>query len=325
MREQIILEVKNLVKHFPLGSSVFFRQRQKVQAVNSVSFKLYQGKTLGLVGESGCGKSTVCRLLVRLSEPTSGTVIYKGKNILDCNAREMLAVRRDIQMIFQDPYASLDPRMTVADIVGEALDIHRLAQGPARIKRICELLETVGLDPGFANRFPHEFSSGQRQRIGIARSLAVSPKLILCDEPISALDVSIQAQIVNLLQELQDKHGLTYLFVAHDLSMVKHISHHIAVMYLGRIIELTDSYTLYENPLHPYTQALLSSIPIPDPEAEAQRCRIVLQGKVPSSVELPSGCYFHTRCPRRHNICIRKKPELNELRNGHWVACHFAI
>ncbi|HWQ89446.1 MAG TPA: oligopeptide/dipeptide ABC transporter ATP-binding protein [Desulfitobacteriaceae bacterium] len=325
MKEKVVLEVKNLAKHFPLERALFFRQRQKVQAVNSVSFNLFQGKTLGLVGESGCGKSTVCRLLVRLIEPTSGTVIYKGKNILDYNVREMLAVRRDIQMIFQDPYASLDPRMTVTDIVGEALDIHLLAQGAARIRRIGELLETVGLDPESAHRFPHEFSSGQRQRIGIARSLAVGPKIIICDEPISSLDVSIQAQIVNLLQELQDRHGLTYLFVAHDLSMVKHLSHHIAVMYLGQIVELTDSLTLYENPLHPYTQALLSAIPIPDPDAEAQRQRIVLQGKVPSSVELPSGCYFQSRCPRSQDVCVQSKPELSELRNGHWAACHFAV
>jgi oligopeptide/dipeptide ABC transporter ATP-binding protein len=324
MRGKVILEVRGLVKHYNLGKSIFFRRQKKAQAVNSVSFELYQGETLGLVGESGCGKSTVCRLLLRLIEATSGEVLYNGENIMDYKAREMLALRRNMQMIFQDPYASLNPRMTVADIVGEALDIHGLARGTDRRERISELLAIVGLDPNLASRFPHEFSSGQRQRIGIARSLAVEPKIIICDEPISALDVSIQAQIVNLLQELQDKYGLTYLFIAHDLSMVKHISRRIAVMYLGKIVELTDSKTLYENPRHPYSQALLSAIPIPDPEIEAKRRRIVLQGKIPSAFELPSGCCFHTRCPQSQNICLQSMPELCEYRTGHWVACHFA-
>jgi len=322
MKRKVILEVENLVKHFPLEGGIFSRQQKKVHAVNGISFQLHQGETLGLVGESGCGKSTAGRTIIRLYEPTSGVVKYQGKNILGYNAKEMLAVRRDIQMIFQDPYASLNPRMTVGDIVGEALDIHRLARGQKRTDRIYELLETVGLNPEHANRFPHEFSGGQRQRIGIARALSVNPKLIICDEPISALDVSIQAQIVNMLEELQEKLGLTYLFVAHDLSMVKHLSHRIAVMYLGRIVELTDSFALYEKPLHPYTQALLSAIPIPDPEIEATRQRQVLKGNVPSPIDPPSGCYFRTRCPKAQEVCSMSTPELIDQGDNHWVACH---
>lgn len=322
MNNKIILEVENLVKHFPLEEGIFSRQHKKVQAVNGISFQLHQGETLGLVGESGCGKSTAGRTIIRLYEPTSGVVKYQGENIFGYNTKEMQAVRRDIQMIFQDPYASLNPRMTVGDIIGEPLEIHHLARGQKRTDRIYELLATVGLNPEHANRFPHEFSSGQRQRIGIARSLAVNPKLIICDEPISALDVSIQAQIVNMLEELQEKLGLTYLFIAHDLSMVKHISHRIAVMYLGRILELTDSLTLYENPLHPYTQALLSAIPIPDPEVEARRQRIILHGSVPSPIDPPSGCYFRTRCPKAQEGCAQSTPELIEQGNSHWVACH---
>ncbi|MHB8125602.1 MAG: ABC transporter ATP-binding protein [Desulfitobacteriaceae bacterium] len=325
MKNKVILEVENLVKHFPLDEGIFSRQHKKVQAVNGISFQLHQGETLGLVGESGCGKTSASRTIIRLYEPTSGVVKYQGRNIFNFNTKEMLAVRRDIQMIFQDPSASLNPRMTVGDLIGEALDIHILARGQKRTDRIYELLETVGLNPEHVNRFPHEFSSGQRQRIGIARSLAVNPKLIICDEPISALDVSNQAQIVNLLQELQEKFGLTYLFIAHDLSMVKHISHRIAVMYLGRIVELTDSSTLYETPLHPYTQALLSAIPIPDPEVEVQRQRIVLKGSAPSLIDLPAGCYFHTRCPIAQDICTKKTPDLIERRSNHFVACHLVL
>lgn len=322
MKSEVILEVENLVKHFPLEGGIFSRQDKKVHAVNGISFQLHQGETLGLVGESGCGKSTAGRTIIRLYEPTSGVVKYQGKNILGYNAKEMLAVRRDMQMIFQDPYASLNPRMTVGDIIGEALDIHHLARGQKRTDRIYELLETVGLNPEHANRFPHEFSGGQRQRIGIARALSVNPKLIICDEPISALDVSIQAQIVNMLEELQEKLGLTYLFVAHDLSMVKHLSHRIAVMYLGRIVELTDSFALYEKPLHPYTQALLSAIPIPDPDIEATRQRQVLKGNVPSPIDPPSGCYFRTRCPKAQEACALSTPELVDRGDNHWVACH---
>lgn len=324
MNNEVILEVNNLVKHFPIQKSLFSRQEKKVHAVNGISFKLYRGETLGLVGESGCGKSTAGRTIIRLYDATSGEARYKGRNIYDLDKKEMLAIRRDIQMIFQDPYASLNPRMTVGDIIGEALDIHQMATGQKRTDRIYELLEIVGLNSEHANRFPHEFSGGQRQRIGIARALAVDPKVIICDEPISALDVSIQAQIVNMLEDLQEQLGLTYLFIAHDLSMVKHISHRIAVMYLGRIVELTSSSDLHEHPLHPYTQALLSAIPIPDPDVERKRQRIVLQGTVPSPIDPPSGCYFRTRCPKAQDVCAQKTPELLERGSEHFVACHFA-
>ncbi|HVJ50352.1 dipeptide ABC transporter ATP-binding protein [Desulfitobacterium sp.] len=322
MNSEVILDVDNLVKEFPIAGGLFSREHKAVHAVNGISFQLHQGETLGLVGESGCGKSTAGRTIIRLYEATSGKVIYNGRNIYDLNPQEMMAVRRDIQMIFQDPYASLNPRMTVGDIIGEALDIHKLATGQARTDRIYNLLEIVGLNAEHANRFPHEFSGGQRQRIGIARALAVNPKVIICDEPISALDVSIQAQIVNMLEELQEKMGLTYLFIAHDLSMVKHISHRIAVMYLGKIVELSTSSDLYENPLHPYTQALLSAIPIPDPDVELNRQRIVLQGNVPNPIDPPSGCYFRTRCPYAEPLCSEKIPELQDVENGHLVACH---
>lgn len=322
MKVNIVLEVKDLVKHFFLGRKMFYRQPKIVKAVNSISFQLHQGETLGLVGESGCGKSTVCRTIMRLCEPTSGEVIFEGKNILNYNSKEMLAVRRNIQMVFQDPYASLNPRMTVGDIVGEGLDIHHLAFGQKRTERICELLETVGLNPEYANRFPHEFSSGQRQRIGIARSLSVNPKLIICDEPISALDVSIQAQIINMLKDLQEKFSLTYLFITHDLSIIKYFCHRVAVMYLGKIVEITDSYSLYLTPLHPYTQALLSSIPNPDQE-QVRGQRLLLKGKVPDPIDPPSGCYFHTRCLNVQKVCTQRNPELIERRKGHWVACHF--
>ena len=321
-REEYILEVNNLVKHFPLGGGLFSKKQQVVQAVNGISLKVKRGETLGIVGESGCGKSTAGRSIIRLYEPTAGQIIFEGKDVTKAQGNDLMELRRNMQMIFQDPYASLNPRMTVGDIVAEALDIHKLASGQKRTNRIYELLKIVGLNPEHANRFPHEFSGGQRQRIGIARALAVNPSLIICDEPISALDVSIQAQVVNMLEELQEKLGLTYLFIAHDLSMVKYISHRIAVMYLGRIVELTSSKDLYANPMHPYTQGLLSAIPIPDPHVEAQRRRIIPKGNVPSPIDPPSGCYFRTRCPHAMEVCAKEAPELTEMGNEHLVACH---
>lgn len=315
-KQQVLIEVDNLKKHFRLKGN------QVLQAVDGVSFHICPGETLGLVGESGCGKTTVGRTMLRLYEPTAGQVLFQGKNIYHGTsmATEM---RREMQIIFQDPYASLNPRMTVGDIIGEPLDIHRLAKGKARTERIHELLGKVGLLPDYANRFPHEFSGGQRQRIGIARALAVEPKFVICDEPISALDVSIQAQVVNMLEDLQQEFGLTYLFIAHDLSMVKHISNRVAVMYLGKIVEIGDCRDLYENPAHPYTQALLSAIPIPDPDVEEKRQRIVLKGDVPSPINPPSGCRFRTRCHRIKNICTEKEPELLQIAPGHQAACYF--
>ena len=321
-KEDVILEVKDLVKHFPMGGGFFGQNQKVVHAVNGINFKVKKGETLGIVGESGCGKSTAGRTIIRLYEPTSGQIIFEGQDVTKAEGNDLLNLRRQMQMIFQDPYASLNPRMTVGDIVGEGLDIHKLASGQARTDRIYELLEVIGLNPEHANRFPHEFSGGQRQRIGIARALSVNPRLIICDEPISALDVSIQAQIVNMLEELQEKLDLTYLFIAHDLSMVKHISHRIAVMYLGRIVELADSFELYKNPQHPYTQALLSAIPIPDPRVEATRKRIVVQGTVPSPIDPPSGCYFRTRCLYAKPVCAEQVPQLKELGNNHVAACH---
>jgi len=321
-KDDTILEVKDLVKHFPMGGGFFGQNKQVVHAVNGINFKVRKGETLGIVGESGCGKSTAGRTIIRLYEPTSGQIIFEGQDVTKAEGNDLLNLRRQMHMIFQDPYASLNPRMTVGDIIGEGLDIHKLATGQIRTDRIYELLEVIGLNPEHGNRFPHEFSGGQRQRIGIARALSVKPRLIICDEPISALDVSIQAQIVNMLEELQEKMGLTYLFIAHDLSMVKHISHRIAVMYLGRIIELADSFELYKNPQHPYTQALLSSIPIPDPRVEATRKRIVVQGTVPSPIDPPSGCYFRTRCPHAMAVCAEQVPQLKELGGNHVAACH---
>ncbi|OEG00089.1 oligopeptide ABC transporter ATP-binding protein OppF [Vulcanibacillus modesticaldus] len=312
---EIILEVKNLKKHFNVGNGV-------VKAVDGVNFSIKRGETLGLVGESGCGKSTTGRTIIRLYEPTEGEVIFKGRDVTKLKGRELKKFNREMQMIFQDPYASLNPRMTVADIIGEGIDIHNLLSGKERLERIYSLLDTVGLNREHANRFPHEFSGGQRQRIGIARALALDPDFIIADEPISALDVSIQAQVVNLLQDLQKEKGLTYLFIAHDLSMVKHISDRIGVMYLGHLVELTESIELYENPLHPYTEALLSAIPIPDPEIERTRQRIILEGDVPSPMNPPSGCPFRTRCPKAMDICAEKRPEFKEAQPGHFVACH---
>ena len=313
--QDTLLEVRNLKKFFQIGDNT-------LKAVNDVSFDIKRGETLGIVGESGCGKSTTGRTILRLYEPTEGQIIFEGKDITKLNEKELKAVRRSMQMIFQDPYASLNPRMTVGDIIGEALDIHGLAKGPERKKRIQELLSLVSLNPEHMNRFPHEFSGGQRQRIGIARALAVEPKFIVCDEPISALDVSVQAQVVNLLEQLQERMGLTYMFIAHDLSMVKYISDRVGVMYLGKMVELAESEKLYEKPLHPYTQALLSAIPIPDPEVERNRERIVLEGDVPSPMNPPSGCPFRTRCPKAMPECATAVPEWKEVEPGHFTACH---
>ncbi|MCE7792090.1 ATP-binding cassette domain-containing protein [Salipaludibacillus sp. CUR1] len=311
-----LVEVKNLKKHFTVG-------RGKVlKAVNDISFDVYEGETLGLVGESGCGKSTTGRTIIRLYEATEGEVFFNGENVHKISGKKIKDFNRKMQMIFQDPYASLNPRMKVEDIIAEGMDIHGIYKGGKRRERVFELLETVGLNKEHATRFPHEFSGGQRQRIGIARALAVDPEFIIADEPISALDVSIQAQVVNLLKELQKEHGLTYLFIAHDLSMVKHISDRIGVMYLGAMMELADSEDLYAEPLHPYTKALLSSIPLPDPDIEESRERIILTGDVPSPISPPSGCPFRTRCPEAMDTCAVKNPEWLEARPNHFVACH---
>lgn len=311
-----LLEVKDLKKHFEVGKG------QVLKAVNGVSFDIYAGETLGLVGESGCGKSTTGRTIIRLYNATSGEVYYQGDDVHKISGKKIKEFNRKIQMIFQDPYASLNPRMKVEDIIAEGMDIHNLYKGKERQKRVFELLETVGLNQEHAQRFPHEFSGGQRQRIGIARALAVDPDFIIADEPISALDVSIQAQVVNLLQQLQRERNLTYLFIAHDLSMVKHISDRIGVMYLGGMVELATSDDMYEHPLHPYTRALLSSIPVPDPQVEEERKRITLEGDVPSPINPPSGCSFRTRCPEAMDICAEKAPIWQEARPKHYAACH---
>ncbi|HNS63422.1 MAG TPA: dipeptide ABC transporter ATP-binding protein [Anaerolineaceae bacterium] len=322
---QVLLRVENLVKHFPIKRGIIFmKQVGAVHAVDDVSFDIYKGETLGLVGESGCGKSTTGRTILQLHRPTSGSVYFQDKNLVTMKGEELRHMRRKMQMIFQDPYASLNPRMTVGEIIGEPLVIHNVAKGKDMQAHVERLLELVGLNPAFSNRYPHEFSGGQRQRIGVARALALEPELIVCDEPISALDVSIQAQVVNLLEDLQGELGLTYLFIAHDLSMVRHISDRIAVMYLGIIVELAERNELYLNPLHPYSKALLSAVPIPDPVAEEKRRRIILQGDVPSPVNPPSGCRFRTRCPIAADICAEAKPEFRELSPGHFVACHKA-
>jgi oligopeptide transport system ATP-binding protein len=315
-----LLEVRSLKKYFPIKKGVFSRTVGYVKAVDGVDITIREGETMGLVGESGCGKSTTGRTILRLIEPTDGEVIFKGKNVFKLNKHQMRHLRREMQIIFQDPYASLNPRMTVGDIIGEPLEIHRLAFGKKREERVLELLEVVGLRPQHIRRYPHEFSGGQRQRIGIARALAVNPKLIICDEPVSALDVSIQAQVINLMEELQEQFGLTYLFIAHDLSVVKHISDRVAVMYLGKVVELADKKELYDSPQHPYTQALLSAIPIPDPELKREK--ILLKGDVPSPINPPRGCRFHTRCRECKDICREEVPEFKDIGNGHYVACH---
>ena len=309
-----LLEARDLVKHFPVENS-----DDVLRAVDGVSFHLTQGETLGLVGESGCGKSTVGRCLIRLFEPTSGEVLFEGNNIVGLPHGEMQKLRRQMQIIFQDPYASLNPRMSVRSIVAEPLRIHRIGSASEQRSRVSELLQKVGLDPKYADRYPHEFSGGQRQRIGIARALALDPKLIICDEPVSALDVSVQAQVVNLLQELQDELGLTYLFISHGLAVVEHISDRVAVMYLGKIVELCDAAELYAAPLHPYTQALLSAIPVPDPKHKRER--IVLTGDVPTPIDPPSGCRFRKRCPMAIDKCAEVVPELREIMPAHFAAC----
>jgi oligopeptide transport system ATP-binding protein len=320
----VLLRVENLVKYFPIMRGIFQKQVGAVRAVDDVSFEVKRGETLGLVGESGCGKSTTGRAVLQLYRPTSGSVYYDGVDLTKLKGEELRKMRRKMQMIFQDPYASLNPRMTVGEIIREPLIVHNVSTEAEANERVKQLLELVRLNPSFSTRYPHEFSGGQRQRIGIARALALQPSFIVCDEPISALDVSIQAQVVNLLEELQDKFGLTYLFIAHDLSMVRHISDRVAVMYLGVVVEMTTRDELYYNPLHPYSQALLSAVPIPDPVAEATRQRTILVGDVPSAANPPSGCRFRTRCPIAESICAEQRPEFREVKPGHFVACFFA-
>lgn len=326
--EVVLLRVNRLKKYFPVRRGVFRRIVGWVKAVDEVDFFIQQGETLGLVGESGCGKTTCARTILRLIEPTSGEVWFRSKHfgrevdVVHADKKTMKLLRREMQIIFQDPYSSLNPRMTVGDIIGEPLVVHGLAKGKALRERVAELLEAVGLKPEHMRRYPHEFSGGQRQRIGIARALALNPQLVVCDEPVSALDVSIQAQILNLLEDLQDQFGLTYLFVAHDLSVVKHISDRVAVMYLGKIVELAETEELFLRPRHPYTEALLSAVPVPDPDYQAER--IILQGDVPSPVNPPKGCRFHPRCMYAKDICANQTPELVDLGGKHYAACHFA-
>ncbi len=321
--QEVLLRVKDLKKHFPITRGIVIqRQVGAVMAVDGISFDVHKGETLGLVGESGCGKSTTGRTILQLYRPTAGEVYFEGTDLVQLKGEELRRMRRRMQMIFQDPYASLNPRMTVGNIIGEPLEVHGIAKGKERRERVQELLRVVGLNPYFVNRYPHEFSGGQRQRIGVARALALNPAFIVCDEPISALDVSIQAQVVNLLEDLQDEFTLTYLFIAHDLSMVRHISTRVAVMYLGKLVELTDRDSLYHHPQHPYTKALLSAVPIPDPVVEKKRRRVILEGDVPSPVNPPKGCNFSTRCPVAIDRCFEEDPEFREVASGHWCACH---
>ena len=319
-----LVRVENLVKHFPITRGVVFqKQVGAVKAVDGISFEIKKGETLGLVGESGCGKTTTGRTILQLHKPTSGDVFFRDINLTEASDGKLRELRRDMQIIFQDPYASLNPRMTVGRIIAEPLDVHNIGTPTERKERVQELLRLVGLNPYFVNRYPHEFSGGQRQRIGVARALALEPEFIVCDEPISALDVSIQAQVVNLLEDLQEEMGLTYLFIAHDLSMVRHISNRIAVMYLGKIVELADRDVLFANTLHPYSIALLSAVPLHNPAAERERRRIILLGDVPSPANPPNGCRFHTRCPIAEKRCEVEDPEFREYEKDHWVACHF--
>ena len=320
MAQEPLLEVKHLKKYFPIKGGVFSKTIGHVYAVDDVSFALHRGETLGLVGESGCGKSTTGRTILRLIEPTAGEIHFEDQNITELGKSEMRALRREMQIIFQDPYASLNPRMTIGSIIGEPLEIHKIAKGAEKEERVATLLQKVGLRAEDMRKYPHEFSGGQRQRIGIARALALNPKLIICDEPVSALDVSIQAQVLNLLGDLQEEFGLSYLFIAHNLNVVEHISNRVAVMYLGKIVELASDKELYENPQHPYTEALLSAVPIPDPTVKKKR--IILEGDVPSPINPPSGCHFHTRCPYKEKICEEVEPVFKDIGGGHWVACH---
>ena len=322
-KTKMLLQVKNLEKYFPIHAGLLSRHVGDVKAVDGVDFSIASGETLGLVGESGSGKTTIGRVILQLLKATNGEVLFNGRNIVDLPRAELRKLRKEMQIIFQDPFASLNPRMTVGEIVGEPLKIHHIATGKDAEARVQELLRLVGLQPYHANRYPHEFSGGQRQRVGIARALAVNPKFIVCDEPVSALDVSIQAQVINLLEDLQQQLGLTYLFIAHDLSVVRHISTRVAVMYVGKIMELANRDDLYNEPLHPYTQSLLSAIPIPDPHVEKRRKRIVLTGDIPSPVNPPSGCRFHTRCPLAFDRCKTEIPAFNEYRPGHFAACHW--
>ena len=316
-----LLETKDVVKHYPITGGVFLRQIASVKAVDGVTLNILPGETLGLVGESGCGKSTLGRLILRLEEPTSGDILFQGESILGYEPKQMRALRQEMQIIFQDPFSSLNPRKNVSHIVGEPLYVHGMTNRHERENRVLELLEVVGLKREHMRRYPHQFSGGQRQRIGVARALALNPKLIICDEAVSALDVSIRGQVINLLQDLQEEFGLTYLFISHDLSVVEHISDRVAVMYLGKLAEVADSETLYKIPLHPYTQALLAAAPVPDPKRK--RKRIVLYGDVPSPIDPPPGCRFHTRCPFAKEFCKQQEPPLREVRPNHLTACHF--
>jgi len=321
-KNEVLLKVVDLKKYFPIRRGLFQRHTGDVKAVDGISFKVYRGETMGLVGESGCGKSTLCRTIIRLHKPTAGSVIFEGKDLSQLAGDELRDIRRRLQMIFQNPYASLSPRMKVRGIIGEPLEIHRAARGQEKEDRIAGLLELVGLPPAFMNRYPPELSGGQRQRIGIARSLALNPEMVICDEPISSLDVSIQAQVVNLLEDLQEELGLTYLFIAHDLSMVRHISDRVAVMYLGKLMEIAAKEELFDKPYHPYTQALMSAIPVPDPVIEKKRERVLIEGDLPRPSTPPQGCNFNTRCPLAEERCFEKEPDLVEIEPDHYSACH---